>query len=272
MRLFRKAKQLIADLVQRHPYTYFYSKILVNRLPYFLPHEQSFFAFKHLAKENDGLFLDVGANDGISALSFRKVNQRYSIVSIEANPYHESSLARLSKRLKGFSYHLIGASDDYSEFDLYVPFYKRLPLHSASTLHAAFHRENFKRLFSNSLLKHISWRRTRITTVPLDSFGLKPSIIKIDVEGHEIQVLKGLQDTIAKYRPYLMVECSKESFPEVDLLLAKHDLVAASYSADRDAFRTVENDFVFDMGAVEHRNIFYVPREKLSQLPLENDR
>lgn len=272
MGLFRKAKQAIADLVQRHPYTYFYSKILVNRLPYFLPHEQSFFAFRHLARDNDGLFLDVGANDGISALSFRKINQHYSIVSIEANPYHATSLQRLTRKLQGFSYHLIGASNEFTEFDLYVPFYKSLPFHSASTLHADFHQENFKQLFSSSVLSHFRWERTRIKTAPLDSLRLKPSIIKIDVEGHEMQVLQGLQTTIATCRPYLMVECSHDSFSEVDRFLRAHDLIAASYSANEDAFRIIGEDFVFDMGAVEQRNIFYIPQEQVPLVPVANTR
>ena len=33
-----------------------------------------------------------------------------------------------------------------------------------------------------------------------------PSIIKIDVEGHELQVLKGATDTIKKHKPALLVE------------------------------------------------------------------
>jgi len=33
-----------------------------------------------------------------------------------------------------------------------------------------------------------------------------PSIIKIDVEGHELQVLEGAQETIKKHKPTLMVE------------------------------------------------------------------
>jgi hypothetical protein len=33
-----------------------------------------------------------------------------------------------------------------------------------------------------------------------------PSIMKIDVEGHELQVLKGATDTIKKHKPVLLIE------------------------------------------------------------------
>jgi hypothetical protein len=33
-----------------------------------------------------------------------------------------------------------------------------------------------------------------------------PSFVKIDVEGHELQVLKGAEETIKKHKPVLLVE------------------------------------------------------------------
>lgn len=271
MNILKRFKQKIVELVQRHPYSYFYTKILVNRLPFLLPHEESFFAFRRLAHEKQGLFLDVGANDGISALSFRKMNKSYSIVSIEANPYHERNLSRLGRTLRNFSYHLVGASNERAELDLYVPFYKRIPLHSASTFQLDADRENFNKQFSPSLLKYFRWEHAKVHTVPLDDFDFSPNIIKIDVEGHEVQALQGLQNTIAKHRPYLMVECSPESFPAVDRLLSRHGLIAASYHAAEDVFKVIGDDFVVDTSLVEQRNIFYFPREKLNQFPIEPD-
>ena len=57
-----------------------------------------------------------------------------------------------------------------------------------------------------------------------------------------------------------------------DRFLRAHDLIAASYSANEDAFRIIGEDFVFDMGAVEQRNIFYIPREQVPLVPVANTR
>lgn len=40
----------------------------------------------------------------------------------------------------------------------------------------------------------------------LDSFGLAPTLLKIDVEGMEIAVLAGALETIRKHRPYIWME------------------------------------------------------------------
>ena len=47
-------------------------------------------------------------------------------------------------------------------------------------------------------------QRTKVRT--LDSYGLKPSILKIDVEGFEMEVLKGASRTIRRYNPKVIIE------------------------------------------------------------------
>jgi hypothetical protein len=54
------------------------------------PHDPDFAVFG-LFPERVGPFLDVGANAGMSAMSFRIYN-RSPIISIEPNPYHEADL------------------------------------------------------------------------------------------------------------------------------------------------------------------------------------
>jgi hypothetical protein len=43
---------------------------------------------------------------------------------------------------------------------------------------------------------------------------LKPSLIKIDVEGGEYKVLRGAERTLRRFRPYIMAECA-------DIMLAE---------------------------------------------------
>jgi len=50
---------------------------------------------------------------------------------------------------------------------------------------------------------------------------LRPDLIKIDVEGFEIEVLQGLTRTIKAFKPLVLVECS-DTHDEVSDLLSKY--------------------------------------------------
>jgi FkbM family methyltransferase len=45
-----------------------------------------------------------------------------------------------------------------------------------------------------------------IPAITVDSLRLSPSFIKIDVEGHEREVLEGAKETLLRSRPALLVE------------------------------------------------------------------
>lgn len=57
----------------------------------------------------------------------------------------------------------------------------------------------------------------------LDSFvseyGVKPTFIKIDVEGHQMEVLRGGLETIKKWKPILLIEGEEAPLSEVILPL-----------------------------------------------------
>jgi hypothetical protein len=65
------------------------------------------------------------------------------------------------------------------------------------------------------------WTSVRVPTRCLDSFNFDTvDLIKIDVEGHEYQVVKGALKTIQRCRPAVVVEISYEG------KLLDHDLSA----------------------------------------------
>jgi FkbM family methyltransferase len=57
-------------------------------------------------------------------------------------------------------------------------------------------------------------RKITVSCYPLDSFNLPPvGFIKIDVEGHELAVLKGAEATIARDEPNFLIEAEERHKP-----------------------------------------------------------
>jgi hypothetical protein len=60
-------------------------------------------------------------------------------------------------------------------------------------------------------------RQIEVQVKPLDDFALSDvTFIKIDVEGHEVEVLIGASETIKKWRPYVLVEVADRNLQTVD--------------------------------------------------------
>ena len=186
-------------------YLYFYTKKLFHYLPFLLPHEKDYFGFRLLLKENDGLFLDVGANDGVSVLSFRRINSTYSILSLEPNPLHRPSLERLKRRVQHFDFRLCAAGDANGVLTLTTPTYRGIPLHSAAFC-LPEQRAVIEALFPPRVVRQIEYVSQTVPVIRIDDLKISPNIVKIDAEGYDLKVLYGMEDTIRRCRPILMVE------------------------------------------------------------------
>ena len=63
-----------------------------------------------------------------------------------------------------------------------------------------------ERAFLPDMQQNISFRTTETPAIDLDQFNLDPFLIKIDVEGTELKILKGLYQTLIKHFPILIIE------------------------------------------------------------------
>ena len=48
--------------------------------------------------------------------------------------------------------------------------------------------------------------KVTVNCMPLDLFSLRPNLIKLDIQGHELPALRGAYNTITQYKPTLIVE------------------------------------------------------------------
>lgn len=137
-----------------------------------------------------GAYVDVGASTGWFAVPFAK--REHQVIAFECNP---RAIARLKANcdLNGVSIvlHEAAATDRVGE--AVFTHNPRLPLTSGGSL---------ERVAANKASE-------TVRCLTLDSVISEPvSLLKIDVEGHELAVLRGATKLIARSRPAMVLEAN----------------------------------------------------------------
>lgn len=224
------------------------------------PHEPDFAAFRHF-RDREGLFLDVGANIGQSALSFRIFKKRNAILSIEPNPYDEPDLRFVKRVVGNFDFLIAAAGDTDGVATLYTPTFNGVPITGEATLDRASGHDpgRVTDRMGTTAAGELGVVEQQVQVRRLDELGLEPAFVKIDVETAEAAVVRGLRETIRKHRPVLMIE-STASFGEVWELLAGLGYEPFVYDPERDGFRRYDGETA--------QNLFYLARDDKDSVPL----
>jgi FkbM family methyltransferase len=215
-------------------------------------HEPDFEFFRGRG-DGRGLFLDIGANAGQSALSFRAVNKG-PILSIEPNPGHERDLKMVTRIIKDFEYRMCAVGAEPARATLYVPVYGRIELTGEASLLADDAARGFwVEAHTANDASELELREIDVEVIRIDDLGLAPAWVKIDVEGAEMEALRGMEKTLSEHRPVLMIEGSDTSYGELRPWLAERGFEAFGYDAKAGK--------LFEKGDVPTLNIFFVHSE-----------
>ena len=144
----------------------------------------------------DGIFVDVGANIGIYSIVLSELFTRQ--IAIEANPV-TFKILEVNTELSGMKNTQlinVGLSDTCREGTIFVPRSGNL---GWATLNAAHVEES-----AVGLSVPLKTLDSLIGENDIDASRIK--LIKIDVEGHEINVLKGASELLRRYKPALLCE------------------------------------------------------------------
>ena len=128
--------------------------------------------------------IDVGAATGMYSSHFAKHSK--SVICFEAvTPVYEQ-LVKIKEKYNNVITHNLAISDKEGLLDFYV---------------------DDKRLSNSSFQNLVEGQKIQVETVTIDSLKLVDvGFIKVDVEGVELDVLNGANDTIDEYKPTCMVE------------------------------------------------------------------
>lgn len=183
------------------------------------PPLQSFRFLKDIGFDTSPLFLDVGANYGQSAISMRHFVPGSRIRCVEANPSLAESLLYLSRKLGNMEVLMAAAGDQYSLLDLRIPVLSGVVNTGGASLSADFVAQR-REILEDHYGGIMSLQSQRVPAIPLDALNSVPSFIKIDVEGQELSVLRGLKDTVREHRPVVMLETLHSDGKAADWLVS----------------------------------------------------
>jgi FkbM family methyltransferase len=187
---------------------------------------------KYLEKlgPNVGVAVDVGANFGFYSRRLAKLYEH--TYAFEPQPFVSKELSLAG--IKNLTVIPAALSDSSGTSKLRVPLQDNRPLYGWATINA------------NEELPGTQHIEFEVKQLRLDEMHLGPvKFMKIDVEGHELSVLKGGLDTLARDKPVILCEAKGENAELVATLLSSlgynrttlAELCGAQGSSDNWIFR-----------------------------------
>lgn len=145
--------------------------------------------------DKDAVFMDVGANVGAYIYVLEKHLKPENIYAFEPNP---QLFRRLNRLFPKVNLNAVALSDISTVAEFKIPVINGEKVHTRGTLQTSIKEKNEEKTIIQ-----------KVQVKPLDDLNLslkKLDFIKIDVEGNEMQTLRGARKTIQKFQPILMVE------------------------------------------------------------------
>ncbi len=243
---------------------------ILNNISYFkflLPHDKDYYGMKLIfKKKNLNSFLDIGANTGTSTLGFLKMGFCNKIYLFEPNFFlFERYLKKIKKNHANIDIYNLALGSKNSKLNFYMPFIDNVFIHYFSSFSKSYVKNSCLKTFPN---KKISIKRKIINVKKFDDLGIvsKIDFIKIDTEGHDLEVIKGMKKTIKKFKPVLLIEFNKNIFQRTINIL--QDYSQYFYNLEKNSLIKIKNSNMYNLDRFGHknslssRNIYFIHKSK----------
>ena len=248
--------------------------IIYNNISFFklfLPHEKDYYGLKKLIPLNNNKdFIDVGGNIGLSTIGFRQLGYKNKILIFEPDKdYCIKKLNLLRKKIFNLKVFSFGLSERDEEKNFYQAYFMNIKMHFLSSFDKNYLKNIIRQVYWGfGFLFSIKSQNLRLKNFDKLNLATKPIFIKIDVEGFDHKVIKGMIKTINKYKPILLVELNKENINVINKILKKNYL-PYRYIFEKNYFQIIKEKEIIDihfnfkrkLNLSLPRNIFYIPKK-----------
>tara|TARA_A100001015_G_scaffold49820_1_gene54949 strand:- start:13 stop:783 length:771 start_codon:yes stop_codon:yes gene_type:complete len=226
-------------IVRGHPLIYFFIRRLIKYTKIF---EEDANGVSFLNFSDKVNIIDVGASDGIAIKFFRRKLNVNKIICYEPYKPYVKILKKLNiKNLKVNAYG-IGRFNKYHNvfFPRYKFFLKNLDL----ITYTFYDKKSLLKQINLDFKfkKNISIIKEKIHLKRVKKIKMKIDLIKIDVNGHEYSVVKGLESIIKRDKPVLIVETG-DDIKNIEKYLKNYGFRKYLFSNKNHKFFKIKNSY-----------------------------
>jgi FkbM family methyltransferase len=205
--------------IRKNFFIYVFLRRLAPFICKFIDLEEGFSFSKQIRPLSvDYCILDVGSNDGTSIRMFRRYFPLVKIIAIDP-------ITTPRFKLKNVTLIKTALSDKAGNRSLVTPIVNGKQL----TQYSSFYKEKMiSQICSDMALleTEVSTIENEVSFNTIDYLEVTPFFIKIDVEGAELEVLKGSLNVIKKFNPVILVEIQNhKSYMEIKEALSLHGYI-----------------------------------------------
>jgi len=209
---------LIEKLIKSNIFFLYYSNHFIRIFRYFLlPYENDWNVFKKFKIKKNQIILDIGSHWGESFFTFKKyyANKIYCFEPDKDSFYYLKKITKNSN-VKLFNF---GISGNIKKQKLYFPTFrgKKLTLWGSRSEMLLKKRLKEFTFINPNKIKFIS----NIYNFKKINISREVGIIKIDVEGYEYDVLKGINQNCFRSAKLIFLEFNKNNYQSCERFLKK---------------------------------------------------
>jgi len=271
MKLILNIKYYLVRIIEKIPLIQIVIYNYISNFHSFFPHEKDYYGLKKLIPLNNNKdFIDVGGNIGLSTIGFRQLGYKNKILIFEPDKdYCIKKLNLLRKKIFNLKVFSFGLSERDEEKNFYQAYFMNIKMHFLSSFDKNYLKNIIRQVYWGfGFLFSIKSQNLRLKNFDKLNLATKPIFIKIDVEGFDHKVIKGMIKTINKYKPILLVELNKENINVINKILKKNYL-PYRYIFEKNYFQIIKEKEIIDihfnfkrkLNLSLPRNIFYIPKK-----------
>ena len=244
MIILKTFKYQIIKFIENIPKLQIFIYNNVSKFKFLFPHEKDYFALKLLFDEDEKRdFLDVGGNIGLSTIGFRELGfKKNSIHIFEPDAFlvnnYINKLKKLYKNIKIYKFGLYSKDCDKK---LIKAYFKNHYFHFNNSFDKKYIKNKIKQNYPKKFAS-FRYKSQKLKLKRYDKLNLKNNIcfVKIDVEGLDHEVIKGMKKLLTKYRPVILVEYNFSNF-KIIYNLVKINYICYQFDMDQNKLKKLSD-------------------------------